>query len=89
MISASSAWSTSLLLKIVIGRLMIEWPSLNLNEFRRGKAIVNYFPRNQASSAVICMIMLIFSYVQFIVDLKTLKLGKISSLAVEIKSKCL
>ena len=54
-ISASSAWSTSLLLKIMIGRLMIEWPSLNLNEFRRGNAIVNYFPRNQASSAVICM----------------------------------
>ena len=40
---------------IAIGRLVIEWPSLNLNEFRQGNTIVSCFPRDQASSAFICM----------------------------------
>ena len=52
---------------------MIEWPSLNLNEFHRGNTIVNYFPRDQAASAVICMHGDFNSFfVLFIVDLKTL-----------------
>ena len=52
---------------------MIEWPFLNLNEFQRGNTIVNYFPRDQASSAVICMHGDVNSFfVLFIVDLKTL-----------------
>ena len=57
----------------MIGRLMIEWPFLNLNEFQRGNTIVNCFPRDQASSAVICMHGDVNSFfVLFIVDLKTL-----------------
>ena len=57
----------------MIGRLMIEWHFLNLNEFQRGNSIVNCFTRDQASSAAICMHGDVNSFfVLFIVDLKTL-----------------
>ena len=38
-------WSVDFaFITIVIGRLMIEWPSLNLNEFHRGNTIVKLLP---------------------------------------------